>query len=257
MINRHALAVDLSAAAPSWQLFKHVDASLGGEGDMDALVRSQELDAATRAIAAMAERLGASLLICDHIPGLRQHFLISPDDREGQILQVDSFHQLRRFGTTWCDPVDALALCASSDRYPRRLRLGGEAFVTAVYAGYHSIANTIGTRDEVLIAEAAAQDEDGFLLAAQRLSPAGCSRVTMEWARMWLAGSRSRRLPYCWAASALRNLPWLLRSPRLRPRCPVGMTRATRPFPDLQAHLNAAESRGEARVIRGRQVALE
>jgi hypothetical protein len=133
---RAAFLSQMTTRHPSLLVWKHLERSLQGQGDIDAAAPVDEV-ASIRAdaIAIARETLSAThVILCDHVADKSLHFFVQPD-RLPQLFEFDVCSQPSRGLAPWANPRLMLALATTSAEGIRRLRPGAEALVSLVYAG--------------------------------------------------------------------------------------------------------------------------
>lgn len=134
--SRVAFLHELSTHHERLVVWKHLDRSLRGHGDVDAVAPEQDLLAITQeAITIAAATLGAThAIVCDHVPNVRLHFFVQPH-RLPQLFELDIWMQPSRGSARWADPRSMMPFAIRGAHGIRYLRPGAEAIMLLVYQG--------------------------------------------------------------------------------------------------------------------------
>lgn len=203
----------LSAAAPTWGVWKSPESAFAGEGDIDAVGAVVDRDAVVRECRVWADtqQLGA-VVVCTHVPDL---LVVATCEGPGipRLLQLDVYS--RRFFRG--APLDVRGLgpmMVFDERGFRRLRPGAEGLLLLLARGIAYAGRPSPAADLERIAELLRSDPTGVKQASEVLGPQG--RHALAGARALAADDWAQReLVALEARSALR----VLRDPRELARC--------------------------------------
>jgi len=117
-------------------VWKHLDRSLHGYGDVDAVAPEPDVPAITQdAVSIAAVTLGAThAILCDHVPSVRLHFFVQPYCLP-QLFELDIWMQPSRASARWADPRRMVPFSILGLHGIRHLRPGAEAIMLLVYQG--------------------------------------------------------------------------------------------------------------------------
>ncbi len=127
---------ELSGRHPQLVVWKHLERSLRGLGDIDAVAPRRALLAITQDVSRLGrDVLGAShSIVCDHVPNVRLQFLVRPRDLP-DLFEFDIWTRPSRGSASWADPVSVARLSTVGEYGVRQLRPGAEALMLLVYGG--------------------------------------------------------------------------------------------------------------------------
>jgi hypothetical protein len=94
----------LSRHCDDWFALKNLEAGLDGKGDIDGMAPETSSALVTGLIGQYLSTSGIDglLVICDHVPGIRLHFLLSPIFLP-RVEQIDTYYRISRFGAPICE----------------------------------------------------------------------------------------------------------------------------------------------------------
>jgi hypothetical protein len=177
-------------------VWKHLDRSLRGFGDIDVAAPADDLDRVTAcSLASARSALNAShAVICDHVPSVRLHFYVQPE-RSPDLFEFDVITQPSRMTSRWAAPSDLVGLSVVDPTGIRRLRPGAESLILLVWQGM-SWAGTdqLTGHDRESVIDGLAMDPDGALKACRALAPPLAAKqlrgfverlILGEWERSW------------------------------------------------------------------------
>lgn len=221
------LLLRLTAASPTWLVWKNVESALEGEGDIDSAAAPGDWDALEAEFVAWAREFDLlPVVACNHIPGGRN--LVATPSGSTTFLELSIKNDKAFRGSNLFVLDDLLAMSKMDERGFRTLRPGAEGLLKLVLNGskWFGRPNREGLtskRVRALLAE----DPGGVAIAARLFGRAeGAARdlagavVAGAWNRRAMGTIEARAL-----ANALRRPPvaarraWFrLTMPR---RCPV------------------------------------
>lgn len=119
----------LTAAAPTWAVWKSPDSALVGEGDVDSTAAEPEWPTVVGEFEAWARWEGAGPVIrCTHFPGLLI-LVACVGERPMRLLQLDVYSRHLFRGATLVAAEELVPLTLVEERGFRRLRPGAEALL--------------------------------------------------------------------------------------------------------------------------------
>jgi hypothetical protein len=119
---------------PDWSVCKHLDAALGGRGDVDGMASLSSVERISESIAlALANvRNGGVMLACDHVPGIRLHFIFI-DHCLPRVEQIDTYWLMFRKAYPWGRPEHMSPLAVYRDGV-RTLPPEAEALIDLIFS---------------------------------------------------------------------------------------------------------------------------
>jgi hypothetical protein len=133
--NRLALARRLSAAAPSWGIWKNVESALSGSGDIDSVVLADGAKDVEEAFTRWAVERGLRpVLRCDHAGGL-MGVLVAVDRQHSTIVELDFTRRKTYRGSTLFGAEDVIPLLEDDPAGFRRIRRGAEGVLLLFHNG--------------------------------------------------------------------------------------------------------------------------
>jgi glycosyltransferase involved in cell wall biosynthesis len=196
--SRIEFLAELTSCHSQLVVWKHLERSLSGNGDVDTVAPEHDLPSITRDANMLAKRvLGATQsIVCDHVPNVRLQFFVCPDDLT-QLFEFDVWTRPSRGSASWANPTDVAALSTVGEYGIRKLRPGAEALMLLVYAGlsWRGTDRLAGADRQSVLTNLAA-DPDGAYAACRVLPP-------------WPA-----RQPLCRLVGSVRGGSWSVRHAR-------------------------------------------
>jgi hypothetical protein len=154
-------------------VWKHLDRSLRGQGDVDATAPEQDVPAITQdAISIAAATLSAThTILCDHVPSARLHFFVQPH-RLPHLFELDIWMQPSRGSARWADPCTIVPLAILGVYEIRQLRPGAEAVMLLVYQGLSwKGQNRLTGEEQETVERGLADDLEGAYEACRAFPP--------------------------------------------------------------------------------------
>lgn len=130
---------ELTRSHDGFVVWKHLDRSLRGHGDVDALAPAEDVQGIQKSALSVASRtLGATHAItCSHVPDLHLLFFVQPRELPN-LFELDVWTRPSRASAPWADPRHVLRFATQDQRSIRRLTAGAEAVMLLVYhLGWH------------------------------------------------------------------------------------------------------------------------
>jgi hypothetical protein len=129
-----ALLQRLTAASPTWLVWKNVDSALDGEGDIDSAAHPDDWDRLEEQFVAWAGEWGVLPVVqCRHIPGGRN--LVAVPDASPTFLELSIKNDKAFRGSTLFVLDDLLAMSEMDPRGFRKLRPGAEGLLKLALNG--------------------------------------------------------------------------------------------------------------------------
>ena len=191
---RAAFLRELCGRQEDLLVWKHLDRSLEGRGDLDAAAPRRCLPGIVADARLLArDGLQASIMICcEHVADKQLLFFVRPKLLP-QLFEFDVCTGPSRGLAPWADPHDMLDLAVLDDGI-RRLRPGAEAIVSIVYHGLSALGNDRLRGDERdIVRRGLDRDLDGALAACRTLPPIEARASLVRLIRRVSEGSWSRR----------------------------------------------------------------
>jgi len=164
---------DISRENQRMVVWKHLDRSLQGLGDIDVAAPAADLDniTASSLVSAGSALKASHAVICDHLPSVRLHFYVQPE-RSPELFEFDVITQPSRMTSRWASPTKLVGLSVVDPTGIRRLRPGAEALTLLVMQGMTSAgADKLKAHDRECVLSGLAVDLDGAIEACRVLAP--------------------------------------------------------------------------------------
>jgi hypothetical protein len=219
---------ELSELHEDFVVWKNLDRSLVGRGDVDAAAPTLVVPSVIASASRIAPRtLGASHVVhCRHVADKHLAFFVQPH-RLPQLFELDVCSQPSRGLAPWADPVEMAALSELSAERVRRLRPGAQAVIDLVYEGLSpGGADRLTAGDRTRMRLQLRTDRAGAVSAAALFLPAPAGRTLValltalerdEWDRRAAVATFAAL-----AASSLRHPGFLMRRLALRTELALG-----------------------------------
>ena len=181
----------LTAASPSWLVWKNVESALGGEGDIDSAAAPEDWDALEEHFVSWARDLDLlPVALCRHIPGGRN--LIAAPVGTATFLELSIKHDKAFRGSTLFVLEDLLAMSEMDERGFRKLRPGAEGLLKLVLNGskWFGRPDVEGLRSK-RVRELLESDPEGVVVASRVFGRADGAARTL--ARAVVDGGWDRR----------------------------------------------------------------
>jgi hypothetical protein len=193
--SRVAFLRELTRRHENLVVWKHLDRSLHGHGDVDAVAPEQDVGAITQdAVSIAAATLGAThAILCDHVPSARLHFFVQPHCLP-QLFELDIWMQPSRGSARWADPRSMVQLAIVGMHGIRQLRPGAEAIMVLVYQGLSWKGhNKLAGDEREIVERGLADDLQGAYEACRVLPPRLARSPLLELVGCLRQGAWSRR----------------------------------------------------------------
>lgn len=187
---RVALLEQLSQRHPGFLVWKHLDRSLVGQGDVDAAAPAHEVQVISADAMAIAKRtIGATtVILCQHVADKHLQFFVQPD-RLPQLFELDICTQPSRGLAPWAPPQRMARLTTMTPQGIRSLRTGAESIVSLVYHGISAGGHDrLRGYEREIVRVGLAGDMDGAVQACKLLVPALARGHVLELARRCAEG---------------------------------------------------------------------
>ena len=193
----------LTAASPTWLVWKNVESALEGQGDIDSAALPADWDALEEHFVAWAREFDLMPVVaCNHIPGGRN--LVAVPSGSTTFLELSIKNDKAFRGSNLFVLDDLLAMSRMDDRGFRTLRPGAEGLLKLVLNGskWFGRPDREGLESK-RVRELLAEDPDGVAQAARLFGRAeGAAR---DLARAVIADTWDRRAMVTIEARALAN----------------------------------------------------
>jgi hypothetical protein len=184
------LARRLSAAAPSWGIWKNTASALSGRGDIDSVVLREDEARIEEAFVGWAvENECTPVFRCDHAGDLMR-VLVAVDRSQGSIVELDLTRRKTYRGSSLFTAAQMVPLLENDAAGFRRVRRGVEGVLLFFHNGvrYGGRKNAVGL-DERGVVELLADDPEGVRRGADLFVPAARAKEALASA---LAGRWNR-----------------------------------------------------------------
>lgn len=176
---RVELMRDLSAAFPGWAVWKSLDRTIAGRGDIDAIASSDTWPKIASIFQGWAFAQGFDGVIgCRHVPGVVLLMAVRPD--RAALSELDLCDTFYWRGGRLITAADVVSFLVDDERGIRRFRPGAEGLFLLLFNGLSrgGRRNAPAIRDQHVI-ELLGSDPDGVQIAAATLGRIGPAALAL------------------------------------------------------------------------------